>query len=112
MAFEEDRRRSPRIEILDRIHGHVVSLDTPVRVGEMSLGGMSIQTSFAFPENSLHEFRLRMGDDSVVLLKGRVIRCREGVDAEGAGIYISGVQFVDDDPTDTTAVEGLIDKIK
>ncbi len=53
-----------------------------------------------------------MGDDSVVLLKGRVIRCREGVDAEGAGIHISGVQFVDDDPTDTTAVEGLIDKIK
>lgn len=111
MAFEEDRRRSPRIEILDRLHGHVVSLNTPVRVREMSLGGMSIETSFAFPEGAFHEFRMRMGDDSIVLLKGRVIRCREQVDADGVVIYISGVQFVDDDPPDT-AVENLIDKMK
>lgn len=111
MSFEEDRRRSPRIEILDRLHGHVVSLDTPVRVREMSLGGMSIETTLEFPIGAFHEFRLRMGDGSVVLLKGRVIRCRQQLSQDGEPTFISGVQFVDDESPDTS-VGDLLDKMK
>ena len=57
-----ERRRSTRIEILGRLHGRVVSLDVPVRVREISLGGMAIETAVSFAEGAVHDFRLRLGD--------------------------------------------------
>ena len=44
-----ERRRSPRVELVGRLHGHDVSLDVPVVVRELSLGGMAIETTFSFP---------------------------------------------------------------
>jgi len=109
--MSNERRSSPRIELLDRLHGHIASLGTSVRVREMSLGGMSIETPFELPEGDLHEFRLTLGDDSTVLLRGRVTRCRLVQTAEGVASYISGVQFIDEEQPDTS-VGDLIDKIK
>jgi hypothetical protein len=37
-----ERRRSPRVVMLDRVQGRAVSLDVAVTVRDMSLGGMSI----------------------------------------------------------------------
>jgi hypothetical protein len=107
-----ERRRSPRMEILGRLHGHVVSLDAPVVVREMSLGGMSLETHFPFPEGAIHEFRLTMGDDSTTLLRARIVRCREVAAADGSKAYISGVQFVEDEAPSDSAISTLIDKIK
>jgi hypothetical protein len=110
--MSSDRRRSPRIEILERIHGHVASLDVAVRVLEMSLGGMGLETTFAFPVGAVHEFRLTLGDGSNVIMRGKVLRSREHIDAEGRRVYISGVQFLDDDPpAGDSSVGDLIDKI-
>lgn len=103
-----ERRRSPRIEILGRISGHVASADAAVTVREMSLGGMSLETPLAFEEGSIQEFRLTLGDGSTTLLRGRVVRCRSHVSPDGVTTFVSGVQFVEDD----SSVGGLIDKIK
>src|SRR5262245_6580017 len=107
-----DRRRSPRIEILERLHGHVASLDVAVKVREMSLGGMGIETDFPFPVGAVHDFRLTLGDGSTVVLRGTVLRCRKETDAEGKALYISGVQFVDDESAGDSAAGTVIDKIK
>jgi hypothetical protein len=108
-----ERRRSPRVEILDRIHGHVTSLDVPVIVREMSLGGMSLQTTFAFPDGAVHEFRLMLGDGSPVVLRGRVVRCREEAAPDGSTMFVSGVQFLDEEPPEgDSPVGGLMDKIR
>ena len=108
----DDRRRSPRIEILERIHGHIASLDVPMRVREMSLGGMGLESNFAFPVGAIHEFRLTLGDGSTVMLRGKILRCREQTDADGTQIYVSGIQFLDEDPpAGDTSVGDLIDKI-
>jgi hypothetical protein len=106
-----DRRGSPRIEILERIHGHIASIDTDVRVREMSLGGMGIETDFPFPVGAIHEFRLRLGDDSTVLLRGKILRCREQTNDDGVQTFVSGVQFLDEDPPGDSPVGGLIEKI-
>ena len=37
--MSSDRRHSPRIEILGRLHGHTVAFDVPVTVREISLDG-------------------------------------------------------------------------
>jgi hypothetical protein len=101
-----ERRRSPRIEMLGRVHGHVTSLDVAVTVREMSLGGMSLETEFAFPEGTVHAFVLTLGDGSAVDLRGRVVRCMEAPRGDGTRRYITGIQFVDEEPTD------VIDKMK
>ena len=108
-----DRRRSPRIEILGRLHGHAVSLDVPVVVKEISLGGMALETSFPFPIGAVHEFRLTLGDGAQVHLKGRVMHSRNTGAPGGASTFVTGIQFVDDEPTDEdTGVGDLIDKLK
>jgi PilZ domain len=108
-----DRRRSPRIEILGRLHGHIASLDVPVTVREISLGGLSLETSFAFPTGIVHEFRLTLGDGSAVELRGRIVYSRDGTSPEGEHIFVSGVQFVDDEPAaGDSSVDHIIEKIK
>ena len=108
-----DRRRSPRIEILGRLHGLSVSLELPVTVLEISLGGMAIQTSRSFPISAVQAFRLTLGDDSTVELHGRIMHCRNTAPAGEPPVHVTGVQFVDDDVTDTGASVGdLINRVK
>lgn len=99
------------MEILDRIHGHVAALNVGVTVRDMSLNGMSLETTFAFPEGAVHEFGLTLGDGTAAVLRGRIIRCREHIAADGTRSFVSGVQFVDDDPPGATA-GNLLDKIR
>jgi PilZ domain len=91
-----DRRRSPRIELLGRLQGHSVSLEVPIVVREISLGGMAIETSEHLPAGSIHEFRLTLGDDSVVELLGRVMHSRNTALPDATPVFVTGVQFIDD----------------
>jgi hypothetical protein len=108
-----DRRRSPRFELLGRLHGQVVSLATTVHVREIGLGGLSFESAIAFPVGAIHEFRLQLGDGSHVVLRGRVARCLNHGMVDGAPRYTTAVQFLDDDPPpdDESRVRGLIQKI-
>lgn len=108
-----DRRRSPRVEILGRLHGQVVSIETPVTVREMSLGGLSFEAEMPFPIGAVHDFRLTLGDGSFVILKGRVVRCVAGLGSDGARVHVTGIQFIDDEPDSGSHRLGdLIDKIR
>ncbi len=104
-----ERRRSPRIEILGKLHGHSVALNVPVRVTEISMEGMGLQTDFALPTDAVHSFRLTLGDGSTVILTGRVVRCLKLIRDEGQPVYLSGVEFVDED-VDAATIENLIDR--
>jgi hypothetical protein len=111
--MSRDRRRSPRIEILDRVHGQIATLNLDVRVREMSLGGMSMETAIAFPPGALHEFRLALGDGSFVLLPGRIAHCREITTPDGQRAYVTGVQFVDEQPAEgDLSVGDLVQRIR
>lgn len=108
-----DRRRSPRIEILGRLHGHSVSLDVPITVRELSLGGMAIETTLPLAEGAQHQFLLTLGDDSTVELDGRVMHCRAVAEQGEPPRYVSGIQFIDDEPPDEAGTVGdLIDRFK
>jgi hypothetical protein len=108
-----ERRRSPRIEILGRLHGHAVSLDVPVVVREISLGGMALETTFPFPAGAVHEFRLTLGDGSQVVLNGRVMHSRNTAEPGRPPQYVTGIQFVDDEPTGgDSSVGDIIDRLK
>ena len=66
----DQKRERERIEILGELHGEVMVFQ-PVAVKEISVGGAQLDTNFPLQLNSLHDFRLTLGDRSVVV-KGRV----------------------------------------
>ena len=109
----DERRRAPRFELLGRVHGQIVSVATAVRIREISLGGLSFESSIAFPTGAIHEFRLYLGDRSDVVLRGRVVRCLRHGMVDGAHRYTTAVQFIDDDPPpdDEPTIGDLIQKI-
>ena len=112
MANPVDRRRSARVEVLGRIQGQVVSLDVPVLVREISLGGMSVETPEAFPVGSVNVFMLTLGDGAGIDVAGRVVYSRPSSDAHRR-FYVSGVQFIDQtDSSSETPVGGLVTRIK
>ena len=109
MTFVE-RRRSPRIEIQGRLATEVVST---VTVREVSLGGLSFSSASQFPVGAVHQFRLTLGDGTEVVVRGRVQRSQQKVAEDGSPFYLTGIQFLDEDqPEDSSAIGGLIDKIK
>jgi hypothetical protein len=107
----KDRRRSPRIQIFGKLHGHLVALAVPVTVTEISLGGLGLETSIEFPSGVVHEFRLTLGDDSTVLVKGRVMHCRRTSSPDEPPRFAVGVQFVDEADADAYPVSDLVDRL-
>jgi hypothetical protein len=107
-----ERRRAPRVEVLGRLHGHVVSIDAPVTVREVSLGGLSFSSALNLPIGAVHEFRLTLGDDSSVLLRGRIVRSELRRSDDGSSVYVTGVQFVEEEAAeDAGSIGNLIDRM-
>jgi hypothetical protein len=89
----DEKRDRERVEILGELHGEVM-LFQPLSIKEISRGGCLVETSFPLHINSLHDIRLTLGDQSIVL-KGRVAHCRiSDVDQELVH-YKSGIEFIE-----------------
>src|SRR5947209_2129134 len=92
-SAEESKRISERIEILGELVGEVMIFQ-PISIKEISRGGVQVETGFPLQLDSLHDFRLTLGDRSIVV-KGRVVHCSiSDVDQELV-IYRSGVEFIE-----------------
>ena len=104
-----DRRRSPRLELLGRLHGHAVTLNVDVTVRDVSLGGLSIETEFAFPIGALHQFRLTLTDGSWSVVKARVVYSNPAPNR--VGYFVTGFQFVDEPVGARPGVSELIGRI-
>jgi len=87
---ERKNRDGERIEILGELHGEVMVFE-PMAIREISRGGMQIETAFPLQLDSLHDFRLSLGERSVVI-KGRIVHCSiSDVDQEVV-VYRSGAR--------------------
>jgi hypothetical protein len=88
-----EKRDTQRIQILGELLGEVMVFQ-PMAIKEISQGGAQVETGFPLQLNSLHEFRLTLGDRSIVV-KGRVAHCSiSDVDQELV-VYRSGVEFIE-----------------
>jgi hypothetical protein len=90
---DREKRDDERIQILGELLGEVMVYQ-PMAVKEISRGGAQVETGYPLQLDSLHEFRLTLGDRSVIV-KGRVAHCSiSDVDQELV-IYRSGIEFVE-----------------
>ena len=105
----DDKRDTERIEILGELRGEVMVFQ-PMAIREISRGGAQVETAFPLQLDSLHDFRLTLGDSSVVL-KGRVAHCSiSDVDQEVV-LYRSGIEFIEPPDRVASVIARFIDAI-
>jgi PilZ domain len=105
-----DKRDGERIQILGELHGEVMVFE-PMAIKEISRGGVQVETAFPLQLDSLHDFRLTLGDRSIVL-KGRVVHCSiSDVDQEVV-VYRSGIEFIEASERIEGVVNDFIQAIK
>ena len=86
-------RDAERVQILGELHGEVMVFQ-PMVIKEIARGGVQVETGFSLHLDSLHEFRLTLGDRSVVV-KGRVVHCSISDVEQEIVLYRSGIRFVE-----------------
>lgn len=110
MAGRDDKRDGERIQILGELHGEVMVFQ-PLAIKELSRGGAQVETGFPLHLDSLHDFRLTLGDRSVVV-KGRVVHCTISDVEQELILYRSGLEFVEMSEPVYGVVADFIDAIQ
>jgi c-di-GMP-binding flagellar brake protein YcgR len=78
---------------------------------DISHGGAQIETAFPLQLDSLHDFRLSLGEQSVVV-KGRIAHCHIGdLDEDHVG-YRTGIEFVDPPEHARQAIMQFVETLK
>lgn len=106
----ENRREGERLQILGALEGDA-RVHQQISVRELSQHGAQIETAFPMQLNALHEFRIALGSQSVVV-KGRVAHCHiHEIDAD-AVLYRAGIEFVDLPELVRSAIARFLDAVK
>lgn len=92
------------------VQGEVLIIQA-AEIRQISLGGILVETRFALAVESLHDFRLVLGDPSVVV-KGRVVHSRISEIVHDTVFYQSGIEFVEPSAVVTAAIARFIDGLK
>jgi hypothetical protein len=104
------KRDTERVEILGELRGEVMVFQ-PMTIKEISRGGAQVETSLPLQPDSLHDFRLTLGNLSVVV-KGRIVHCSiSDVDQEVV-VYRTGIEFVEPSERVDSAIVEFIQAIK
>ena len=103
-------RHAERVPIRGELHGEIMVLE-PLLVKELGPRGATIETRFPLALNSLHDLRLTLGENAVVV-KARVVHSHVGEMAEDAVRYRSGVEFVEPPAYVGAAITEFLDGLK
>ena len=93
--MSEERRKSPRLEVLGRIRGELVPLAVPITLLELSQGGFSMQTTSDFPVGAIHAFRFTSSNRPAIVLHARIVHILRTSGGGGAVSYVIGLEFAD-----------------
>jgi hypothetical protein len=110
MGRFDDKRDTERVQILGELRGEVMVFQ-PMAIKEISRGGAQVETAFPLQLDSLHEFRLTLGDQSVVV-KGRVVHCSIIDVEQELVVYRSGLEFVEPSERIAAVILGFLEAIQ
>jgi len=109
MTETNNKRDNERVAV-PSLSGEV-QLYQPMTILDISRGGARIETPFALQLDSLHDFRISLGDRSVVV-KGRIAHCQIGELTEGVVLYRTGVEFIEISEHVAAAVQDFVAALK
>ena len=105
----DNKRDSERVEFLGALHAEVMVFQ-PAGIRQMSHGGMQVETSFPLQLDSLHDFRLTLGDRSVVV-KGRIAHSRISDVDQDIITYRTGIEFIEPSERVAAAIAHFVDML-
>lgn len=106
----DDKRDRERIPVPGLVGGEV-QVFQPISILDISVGGAQIETPFPLQLDSLHDFRLTLGERSVVV-KGRIAHCQIAELNEGTVLYRTGVEFVEPSEHAQNAIRAFVEALK
>jgi hypothetical protein len=107
---DENTRETERVHVPSPLNGEV-KVFQPMTILDVSRGGAQIETPFALQLDSLHEFKISLGEQSIVV-KGRIAHCHIGELKEGTVLYRTGVEFVETTEHAQQALDHFIKALK
>lgn len=105
-----DQRGAERLPILGRLTAEVTVFQ-PMTVRDISVTGLSIETSFPMHLDSLHDLRLSLGE-RVLVVKGRVVHSRIVDVGHDVVTYSVGVDFIEPSERVTSAIADYLTTVK
>jgi hypothetical protein len=109
MIDDTDKREKERVAPTPQLQGAVMVFQ-PMTVLQISHNGALIETPFPLQLDSLHEFRLSLGERSVVV-KGRIVHCYVGELRNDVTVYRSGIELVEPSEPVRRAIEAFVDTL-
>lgn len=106
MSDVNAKRGAERVDFGGQLTG-AVTVFQPMTIHNISVKGMSIESTALLHNDSLHDFRLSLNERSVVV-KGRVVYCKIGDLREGGVLYQCGVEFVEPPPHAQAAIADFV----
>jgi len=106
--MKADRRRAPRVETHDRVRGRILTANAEIRIREISLGGMSLESDVEFPVGVVHEFELVLGDGATVAVSAEA-RYSRPASSSDPHRFVTGFQFVEAADVAETSVTEIVD---
>ena len=105
-----DKRDRERVPVPSPLYGEV-TVYQPMTILDISKGGLLIETPFALQLDSLHDFKISLGELSIVV-KGRIAHSHVGELAEGTVLYRMGVEFIENTDHAQSAIEAFVDALR
>lgn len=102
----DKERAAKRTRLQGHIEGEVTVLQ-PVTILEISELGIRVESFSQLQPDSLHEFRVPLGDRHVVV-KGRVVYCHVGHLVGEVMTYYCGVEFTEPPPHALEAIREFL----
>jgi len=112
MSESPERRRYPRFAASEKLAGHLLESDLPVRVRDIGMGGFSIETMEPLTAGTEHRVRFIARDDWSTVLPAKIANTRPSCADDGSPLFVSGFAFSSDDAPETQqTVQILIEKV-
>jgi hypothetical protein len=89
-----ERRRSPRVEVVEAIQGQIRPHDVPITLVNVSHGGFLMRSPVAYAVGGVHKFRITVDSEYPIVLRGRVAHQRR-ITTNATPAYLIGVEFTD-----------------
>jgi hypothetical protein len=106
----DGKRSGERIDLAGSLPGDVTIVQATA-IRQLSRGGMQVESAFPLPLESIHQFRLALGERTIVV-KGRVVHSHvSDVDQNGV-LYRSGIEFIDLAEPVASAIAEFVEAVK
>ena len=108
--MSQRQRDGERIELNGAINGEVMVFQ-PTQIRQISKGGMQVETTFPMQLDSLHDFRLTLGNRSIVV-KGRVAHSRISEFDHTGVTYKTGIEFIEPSEPVQSVIREFVDALR